>query len=430
MAKELIVLVNGDHLGHIAQSTNGRLAFEYDNRWLARIDAYPLSLSMPLTAKRHTHATIANYLLGLLPDRDRALDAIAKRHGVSRNPFALAGAIGEDLAGAVQIVPPGRLATLKRREGANPISEERLAKFLDQLVANPGAMQITEDAGLFSLAGAQPKKAISWVNGKWREPRGRTPSTHIIKPPMVHLAGQVENEHFCLRLAQACELTAVRSEVVMIGGKPNIVTERYDRRRFRGGRTLPLTSAGGTVVRLHQEDMCQALGITPADKYQSEGGPGMKAIMNLLGGSGNPSADRTRFMRACAFNFAILGTDAHAKNYSVLIEPGNYRLAPLYDINSVLPYDTLDTRKLAMSIGGEFRWRQIHRRNWEKAAETCGYPTEEALGQLRDILRRAPDHAQDILRRFHEDGLGSPTLSRLAAGLTRRCADVRKLYGL
>lgn len=430
MAKELIVLVNGDHLGAVAQSTNGRLAFEYDDRWLARIDPYPLSLSMPLTAKRHTHTTIANYLLGLLPDRDRALDAIAKRHGVSRNPFALVGAIGEDLAGAVQIVPTNRLNALKRREGANPISEERLARFLDDLIANPGATQITDDAGLFSLAGAQPKKAISWVNGKWREPRGRTPSTHIIKPPMPHLAGQVENEHFCLRLAQACDIPAARSEVVMIGGKPNIVTARYDRRRFRGGRTLPLTSSGGTVVRLHQEDMCQALAVSHADKYQSDGGPGMKAIMNLLAGSGNPSADRTRFMRACAFNFAILGTDAHAKNYSVLIEHGNYRLAPLYDVNSVLPYDTLDTRKVAMSIGGEFRWRQIHRRHWQKAAEACQYPADAMLDQLRDVLRRAPDHAQDILRRCRDDGLQTPVLPRLAAAIMRRCAEVQKLYGL
>lgn len=431
MAKELVVLVNGDEIGTVRQATNGRLAFEYDDRWLDRIDAHPLSLSMPLAAKRHTHSAIHSYLAGLLPDRHEALEAIAKRHGVSRNPFALVGAVGEDLAGAVQAVPPARIARLKRRRGAALISEERLAKFLEALATNPGATQIDDDAGLFSLAGAQPKKAILWVNGKWREPKGRTPSTHIIKPPMRGLPGQVENEHFCLRLAQECGIPSARSQIVAIGGRPYIVSERYDRRRVLGGRLLPLTQSGGMVVRLHQEDMCQALGVEPANKYQSDKGPGMKTIMALLAGSGRPDVDRDRFMRACILNFAILGTDAHAKNFSVLIEPGNYRLAPLYDINSILPYEhKADSRKLAMSIGGEFRWRHIGRRHWEKAAEGCQYPVELMMTQMRDVLAQAPDHALTVLRQCARSGVKEPVLTRLAEGIAARCAEIGKSIGV
>lgn len=431
MARELIVLVNEDTLGVVTQGASGKLAFEYDDDWQKRLDAFPLSLSMPLTAKRHTHAAITTYLLGLLPDRESALQAIAKRYGVSpRSPFAMIGAVGEDLAGAVQMAPPTRLASLRQREGAPPISEARLAHFLEELVVNPGETQITNDAGLFSLAGAQPKKAISWVNGRWFEPRGRTPSTHIIKPPMPDLQGQVENEHFCLTLARACGMPAARSQVVQIGGKPNIISARYDRRRFKGAKELPLTSAGGTVVRLHQEDMCQALGVDPANKYQSEtAGPGVKDIMNVLAGSGNANVDRSRFMRAIAFNFVVLGTDAHAKNYSILIEAGNYRLAPLYDINSIIPYDMPNARKLAMSIGKEYRWRVIGPRHFEKMAEACQFPADAALDHVKDLTASAPDFASDIRRRCRADGLTTPTLTKLANGIAARAKDIRSSFG-
>ena len=278
------------------------------------------------------------------------------------------------------MIAPEKVDSLRAREGVVLITEKRLAAFLSDLLANHGGLQIDQDAGLFSLAGAQAKKAVYWVNGKWYEPRGRTPSTHIIKPPMPGLEGQVENEHFCLRLARAVGLSTAVSSVERIGGRPNIVTARYDRVRIRAGRRVPLTQSGGQVVRIHQEDMCQALGIDPVKKYQAEGGPGMKQIMDLLAGSADPATDRARFITACAFNYVIVGPDAHGKNFSILIDVGGrYRLAPLYDINSMLPYDLEKSRKLAMTIGGEGRWRSVAPTHWEKAARLCSYPPEAAL---------------------------------------------------
>ena len=430
MTKELRVLVNDRELGAVTQLANGRLRFTYDAEWRSSIDAFPLSLSMPLGVVEHGHTPITNYLWGLLPDRPSSLEAIASRHKVSvRSAYALVSAVGEDLAGSVQMVPPDRLEALKTREGIVQIQEERLARFLDDLVANQGPLQINDDAGFFSLAGAQAKKAVYWVNGKWYEPRGRTPSTHIIKPPMPNLEGQVENEHFCLSLANALDLRTCESSVELIGGKPYIVTARYDRLRIRNGKRVPLTQAGGRVVRIHQEDMCQAMGIDPSRKYQTDGGPGMQAIMELLSGSGNPATDRSRFMRACAFNFIILGSDAHGKNFSVLIDSGGrYRLAPLYDINSMLTYDLEKTRKLAMIIGGEGRWRRVAPIHWEKAARQCGYPVADALAHVRDIVLAAPDAASTLLKKCETAGLRSPALKRLVAQLERRCASLRKDY--
>lgn len=430
MTKELRVLVNDRELGSIFQSTNGKLRFVYDDAWRESIDAYPLSLSMPLGVAEHGHNVITNYLWGLLPDRAATLAALARAHGVSvRSAFALVGAVGEDLAGAVQIVPPERLGALKTREGVVQIPEARLARFLDDIVANRGPLNISDDAGFFSLAGAQAKKAVYWVNGKWYEPRGRTPSTHIIKPPMPGLEGQVENEHFCLRLAQALGLKTCESSVELIGDKPNIVAERYDRMRIRSGSRLRLNETGGRVVRIHQEDMCQAMGIDPAKKYQADGGPGIRSIMKLLAGSGDSAADRSRFMRACAFNFVILGSDAHGKNFSVLIDVGGrYRLAPLYDINSILPYDLERTRKLAMTIGGEGRWRSIGPTHWEKAARLCGYPAADALDHVRDIVHEAPGSAHKVLKQCESAGLKTPVLKRLVDRLERRCEDLRRTY--
>jgi serine/threonine-protein kinase HipA len=430
MAKELRVLVNDRELGSVIQAANGRLRFIYDDEWRSSVDSFPLSLSMPLGVAEHGHTEITNYLWGLLPDRTSALSAIAAAHNVSvRSAFALVSVVGEDLAGAVRIVPPNQVESLKTREGIVQIPEARLGKFLDDLVANRGPLNINKDAGFFSLGGAQAKKAVYWVNGKWYEPRGRTPSTHIIKPPMPELEGQVENEHFCLRLANALDLRTCESSIELIGNKPNIVATRYDRLRIKNGKRAPLTQSGGRVVRIHQEDMCQAMGIDPTKKYQAEGGPGMQDIMKLLAGSGDPATDRTRFMRACAFNFVILGPDAHGKNFSVLIDnAGRYRLAPLYDINSVLPYDLEKARKLAMTIGGEGRWRSVAPTHWEKAARLCGYPPADALGHVSDIVARAPAAANQVLKQCRSAGLSTPVLTRLVDQLRRRCDALVKDY--
>ncbi|WP_135212128.1 type II toxin-antitoxin system HipA family toxin [Vitreimonas flagellata] len=430
MTKELCVLVNDRELGSVHQAANGRLRFVYDDAWRQSVDAFPLSLSMPLGAAEHSHTEIVNYLWGLLPDRASSLAAIAAEYKVSvRSAFALISAVGEDLAGAVQIVPPNRVDKLKTREGIVQVSENRLAKFLDDLVADHGKLNINEDAGFFSLAGVQAKKAVYWVNGKWYEPRGRTPSTHIIKPPMPGLEGQVENEHFCLRLASALGLRTCETSVEQIAGKPNIVATRYDRLRILKNKRAPLTQSGGRVVRVHQEDMCQAMGIDPAKKYQAEGGPGMQKIMELLAGSGDPATDRSRFMRACAFNFVIVGPDAHGKNFSVLVDVGGrYRLAPLYDINSMLPYDLEKTRKLAMTVGGEGRWRSIGPTHWEKAARLCGYPPADALAHVRDIVARAPAAARQVLKQCRSAGLETPALVRLVEQLDLRCKALAPDY--
>jgi serine/threonine-protein kinase HipA len=197
------------------------------------------------------------------------------------------------------------------------------------LRADHAAWRLPRDTGQFSLAGAQPKTALLFQNGRWGIPSGRLPTTHILKPPTGRFDGHAENEHICLMLARNLGLPTAQSKVMRFKDEIAIVIERYDRQQ-----------KGNDIVRVHQEDMCQAFGIMPTKKYQNEGGPSAFNIAELLRTySTDRQEDLDTFIAALAFNWLIAGTDAHAKNFSLLISSRRVRLAPLYDVASILPYD-------------------------------------------------------------------------------------------
>ena len=430
--KELRVLIDDAPIGSVHQDRHGRFSFVYDEAYRRLPAAIPLSLSMPLSVAEHGDKTIAPFLWGLLPDNDETLSQWGKRFGVSpRNPFALLSYIGEDLQGAIQIVPPDKIDDLKKREGVTLLTTEALARSFAELLRNPGATQFTPGGGQFSLAGAQRKKALYLVNAKWYEPRGRTPSTHILKPPIPGLAGQVENEMFCQRLAPRLDLPAPKCWIEHFGDITVIVIERYDRQRVAGRRLSPIDKAGGEVRRIHQEDSCQALKVDPRNKYQRDGGPGIKTIMELLSGSGRPSEDRDRFMRACAFNFVIGGSDAHGKNYGLLLGPrGRFRLAPLYDLASWLPYSTRRREdRFAMSIDGHYRFDRIMPSHWQAEARKSGYDGEQALAHVCDILARLPDDARTLLAICQQEGSATNELTRLIDLMVARCLELARTFG-
>ena len=327
--RELVVLM-GRQLGTLKMDGHGRLQLDYDGGYLTDPLSTPLSTSMPLSGRTYGGKALVAFLQGLLPDNDDVLRRWAARFGVTTgNPFGLLSHVGEDCAGAAQFVRPERLGQL-RPGGVHWLDDEALRERIELLRTDPTSWLDENSEGKFSLAGAQAKFALLNDQGRWGEPFGAVPTTHIIKPPTGRFADQDLNEHVCLSAARRAGLPTARSALVSFAGERALVVERYDRLRTPDG-----------WLRVHQEDFCQALGLPPDRKYQGEGGPGAadmgRLVRRLLPGADGDDA-LAGFIGALAFNWLMGGTDAHAKNFSLLLSGPQVRLAPLYDLVSAFPY--------------------------------------------------------------------------------------------
>lgn len=423
MTNELVALLDGEEVGRVHNDARGRLTFVYDSDWREARAAYPISLSMPLAAEEHGPSAVQPFLWGLLPDNERVLDRWAKKFQVSaRNVFALISHVGEDCAGAIQFVTPDRFRIL--RSGADDkvewLDETAIAKRLQALREDHAAWRLPRDTGQFSLAGAQPKTALLLQKDRWGIPSGRIPTTHILKPPTGHFDGHAENEHICLGVARKLGLPVAETKVMQFEKEIAIVIERYDR-----------LFSGNHIVRVHQEDICQARGILPTKKYQSEGGPAAADIVELLRTYSTDSGDDLdTFVDALGFNWLIGGSDAHAKNYSLLLAGGpTVRLAPLYDIASILPYDDVDLQKmkLAMKIGGEYTLSLISAREWQKFARETRCNTDKVIAGLNSLAEQLPDAVTSVCATARAEGLDNAIIKRLAAELIARAKDCQRI---
>jgi len=387
--KILVVLIGGRQAGVVTEGNAGRLTLTYDDAWRTSRTATPLSLSMPLARRTHDDPIVRAFLWGLLPDNEQVLERWARTYQVSAgNPFALLRHVGEDCAGAAQFATPDRVEALLAGDGGvRWIDDDEVAERVRILRRDPAAWHVTS-TGQFSLAGAQAKTALHFdpTTRRWGDPWGAVPTTHILKPAVTGFDDHDLNEHLCLETARHVGLPAAPSRVASFGGERVTVVERYDRAH----------RPDGTVVRVHQEDMCQALGLSPTTKYQNEGGPTPEQIIALLRQEIRPTSVASenigRFVDALAFNWIIAGTDAHAKNYSVLLAGGQVRLAPLYDVSSALPYDDMYAPKLrmAMRIGGEYRMERISGRHWRRFAVESGLDPDATVARVDDLATRTP----------------------------------------
>jgi serine/threonine-protein kinase HipA len=423
--KRLVVLMAGKRVGVVGQGEDGRLWLEYEEPWRIAKSATPLSLSMPLARRAHQDALVRPVLWGLLPDNERVLERWARDYQVSAgNPFALLRHVGEDCAGAAQFVVPERVeAVFSGDGGVKWLGEDEVAERLRTLRADPTSWHV-HSSGQFSLAGAQAKTALYLDPGtrNWGEPWGAAPTTHILKPAVAGLDDHDLTEHLCLAAANLAGLPAARSYVVTFDRERAIVVERYDRLN---------QGAGGPIRRVHQEDICQALGLAPTAKYQNEGGPSPEQIVDLLRREIHPArtaeAQVARFVDALAFNWIIAGTDAHAKNYSLLLAGRQVRLAPLYDVASALPYDDmyLPRLRMAMRVGGEDRVEHISGRHWRRFAEANRLDPHETVRRIDALATRTPGCFADAARDDEVRTLGSALPARLAERVAAQAVRCR-----
>lgn len=270
----------------------------------------------------------------------------------------------------------------------------------------------------YGLAGAQAKTALLFdaKTKTWGDPWGSLPTTHILKPAVRGFDEHDLNEHLCLQAARRLDMAAAASRVQSFEDERVIVIDRYDRIHDRDG----------TVARIHQEDVCQALGLMPTARYQNGGGPSPETIIDLLRRVIQPSAvaevNVARFVNALAFNWIIAGTDAHAKNYSLLLSSDQVRLAPLYDLASALPYDDMypPKLKLAMRVGGEYRVDAVEGRHWRRFAEENRLDPVEITQRVTDLARRTPEAFEAAAADSAVRELGSQLPDRLVATVAER----------
>ena len=419
----LHVIVEGRLVGVVTQSPRtNQLAFAYDAAWRDADGAFPVSLSMPLAGGAYGDAPIRLYLDGLLPDREEVRRRIAQDHHIAHDDaFGLLGVLGEDCPGAVQFLRAERVPLPEPHEPAVTwLTEHELAARL-RLLRLPGApARFDTDAGYFSLAGAQPKIALLRDDGRWGIPGGRTPTTHIIKPPLGGRIGFVVAEHVALVLTRELDLVAAESFVLRAEDEIALAVVRYDR-----VNDSPQSGLAGWR-RVHQEDLCQALGLPPSRKYETQGAPGVAQIVAFLWERSAAAAeDVGRFLDMIVLNWIMVGTDAHARNYSVLIgSGGEARLAPFYDVASVLgcvARTKLPAAKLAMRIGGELAALTIGRSHWDDQARQM-HMDPVALGErVLALARRVPDAVQAACARvLSTDDLPSADVERLVARIAAR----------
>lgn len=393
MTKHLSVVLGDEHVADLEQTAGGQHRLHYLPRSTAGT-ADSISLSMPAGGGTFGHRVVEPFLLGLLPDRQATKEEIAREFSVSwRNPFALLAHIGLDCAGAVQFTPPDGLPAVLRREGSlQRVSDGEIGARLRSLRKNPGSSW-KAPSERWSLAGAQPKFALRRLpDGSWAEALGAEPTSHIVKPGIAELTMQALNEHVCLDAARRIGLRSAATRYLTFDGEEAIVGQRYDRRTIEG-----------RLVRIHQEDLCQATATYPDRKYESDGGPRAAQIARLLGRHGtrtNRESNQERFVQALAFNYLIGAPDAHAKNYSVLLSGRQVVLAPLYDVASALPYDADERsglRSTAMAIGGERRFGYVREKHWRAFAAEAGLDEAMVLEAVAGVRERILDALSDAL---------------------------------
>lgn len=387
--------MNGLQVGKLEKSTNGSLTFAYEQQWLHAPFARPVSLSLPLVNQIYSGDVVYNFFDNLLPDNfDIRARIQAKFHIQTNQPFDLLASIGKDCVGALQMID-GEIPSFKNEINSEPLNEKEIASILRGYQNYPLGMTSDTSDFRISIAGAQEKTAFLYHKNKWCRPLGATPTTHIFKLPIgfiphqqIDLSDSCENEWLCSLITAAFGLPVAHCEILHFEDTKVLAVERFDRR---------LSQDKTWIMRLPQEDMCQALGISSNLKYQADGGPGIKDIMNLLLGSASPTKDRELFFRAQVLFWLLAAIDGHAKNFSILIEPeGKYRLTPLYDIMSAYPLlakKQLQTPKIkmAMALIGKnkhYHWDKIQRRHFINTANVVNYSMEKAEEILDEMLEK------------------------------------------
>lgn len=421
-ATSLAVYLNGRRVGTLTRAASGALDFQYHSSWLGWPSTFAISLALPLREDRYVGATVAAVFDNLLPDNDQIRRRVAARmQAGGTDIFSLLAVIGRDCVGALQFLPDGAEPGPASEITGQPISPSDVAGLLRDLEVAPLGMDLAREFRI-SLAGAQEKTALLYQNDQWYLPHGSTPTTHIVKPQIGLRAGHdlsqsVENEFLCAQILSALALPVAKTSIADFEDQRALVVERFDRHWTRDSRLL----------RLPQEDCCQALGFPPTRRYQVDGGPGIADILELLKGSDKPQDDQKRFLKAQMAFWLLGATDGHAKNFSVFINAGGgFHMTPLYDVLSTQPLLDGGTirrteMKMAMAIGDKLHYRvdEILPRHFAQTAAKAGVPLKQ-VNEITDDLAGSIPAALASVEQSLPGGFPERLFSSVSAGIRGR----------
>lgn len=392
MTASVPVWFDGLAVGQVDVAADGSLSFRYSDRWLQTAGAFPLSVTMPLRAEPYPSDVISPWLANLLPEEDQ-LKVLTRSLGLDQaDVLAVLAEIGGDTAGALSF----GAATDRALWAYAPLTrfydtvDPRLAleRHFEDLGRRP--FLVGEEGVRQSLAGGQKKSALAVLDEAGAPvlrlpqdgdvlaiPLNGAPSTLIVKPDNPNLPGITENEVWCLRMAQAVGIDAVQATILQSSKRTAIAVLRYDRRIGRSGQLL----------RLHQEDFAQANGLPPGRKYERGTLPGLDLKTLLETGRHVSASDALALLDQVIFNILVANTDAHAKNYSLILPVGAApRLAPLYDVSTVLSWPHV-VKTYAQSIDGKKRNPDmVAGRHWEAIARDVGYRPTDVKNRVQQIV--------------------------------------------
>jgi serine/threonine-protein kinase HipA len=409
MTRILDIWWDGRLVGQLTQDKHGELGFAYAPEWLSDEEAQPLSASLPKRAEPFSRRECRPFFGGLLPEESQR-DAAAQALGVSRaNDFALLDRLGGDVAGALQLLPPGELPTAPAiDQQPTPLDDAGLIRVLDALPVRP--LLAGEEGLRLSLAGAQSKVPVVLVDGAVALPAPGQPTTHILKPPISRFVATTENEAFVMRLAAAIGLDVAPVEARIVQDRTFLLVQRYDR-AFDDNRQ---------VCRIHQEDFCQALGVPPETKYASEGGPTFKDCFALLRRvAARPAVDVLKLLDAVTFNVIVGNADAHGKNFSIFYDSEGPRLAPLYDLLATVAYRDFSP-KFAMKIGRRGTLAELDAKGWAAFAADAGLGLPLIRRRVAEISRGILEKASVVASALSRHGLDGPAIEQFSDMIRER----------
>ncbi len=395
MTRKLDVYLNNDSIGTLEQDRYGQMSFTYSSDWLDDTRAMAISASLPLRREPYSQRECRHFFSGLLPEGPTRV-TLAKNLGISAgNEVSMLERIGGDCAGALIFLPHGQPISDFRGD-YRKLTDQELVEALKRLPVQP--LLSGERKVRMSLAGAQNKIAV-YVDDDSRISLSLNdaPSNYIIKPTADEYREIVSNECFCLKLANEVGINAAKSKMGYAGDIEYLLIERYDRRK---------TDVSRFPIRQHQEDFCQALGVSPENKYQEDGGPGLRDCFDLVRDfSSRPGIDLLALLDLVIFNVIVGNHDAHGKNFSFLHgEHGgkqSVRLAPAYDVLSTVYYPYL-TPRMAMKIGKARESESIRIENMDQFAKHIGMNAVAVRKRFLELTELIKSKLPELRDEFHK----------------------------